>query len=95
MTTARSLEFFFIDGRPEWVGDCKYDTVYRQQHVALMEDGTIADGDMQSDFPFFSPSAAAAVVSGRSANGRQAWTVVGTGQTYADWETAQLAEGAE
>ena len=95
MSTARSLELFFIDGRPEWVGDRKYDTFYWKYHDALVEDGSIANGVLQSDFAFSSPSAAAAVVSGRSANGRKAWTVVGTGQTYADWETAQLAEGVE
>ena len=47
---------------------------------------------MMADFAFSSPSAAADIVAGRSTNGRTAWKVVGTGQTYAEWEDAQLSE---
>ncbi|MGJ8625240.1 MAG: GIY-YIG nuclease family protein [Yoonia sp.] len=46
------------------------------------------------DYAFSSPSAAGDLITGRSANGRTEWKVVGTGQTYADWEDAQLAEAA-
>ncbi|MFU8880844.1 MAG: DUF4357 domain-containing protein [Rhodobacterales bacterium] len=55
----RSLELFFIDGRP---------------------DGMLT---------------AAAIVAGRSANGRTSWVLPSTGQTYADWEEAlvQATEG--
>ncbi|MNC69923.1 hypothetical protein D3C75_1206690 [compost metagenome] len=42
------------------------------------------------DYAFSSPSAAAAVVCGRSANGRTSWVVDGTGQTYAAWQDQQL-----
>ena len=42
------------------------------------------------DYAFSSPSAAAAVVCGRSANGRTSWVVEGTGQTYAAWQDQQL-----
>jgi len=79
--------------RPDWAGDRTITTSYWKYHDTLVADGTVINGILQSDFAFKSPSAAAAVVSGRSANGRTAWTVVGTGPTYADWETAQLAEG--
>ncbi|MEX5452726.1 DUF4357 domain-containing protein, partial [Stutzerimonas stutzeri] len=43
------------------------------------------------DYAFSSPSAAAAVVCGRSANGRTAWVVEGSGETYAAWQDRQLS----
>jgi hypothetical protein len=47
------------------------------------------------DYAFSSPSAAAAIVAGRSANGRTSWVLQSTGQTYADWEESlvQATEG--
>lgn len=80
--------------RKEWVGSRTYESGYQRIHDALIADGTLVDGVLQSDFAFKSPSAAAAVVTGRSTNGRTSWTVVGTGQIYGDWEDAQLAEDA-
>ncbi len=80
--------------RPAWTGDRGQKSSYNALHDALVADGTIMNGILQSDVAFKSPSAAAAVVSGRSANGRTAWTVKATGQTYADWEADQLAEAA-
>lgn len=44
------------------------------------------------DEPFKSPSAAASVVLGRSANGRTDWKVKDSGQSYADWQEAQLTQ---
>jgi hypothetical protein len=52
------------------------------------------DGDhcvFTKSYAFKSPSAAAAVVNGRPANGTIEWKVKGSGQTYKDWEAAQLA----
>lgn len=42
------------------------------------------------DVAFSSPSAVAATVDAGSMNGRTAWRVQGTRQTYADWHQAQL-----
>jgi hypothetical protein len=39
---------------------------------------------------FSSPSAAAAVISGQSANGRIAWKVAGSGMTYGDWQDKKV-----
>jgi hypothetical protein len=39
---------------------------------------------------FESPSAAAAVVYAGNQNGRIAWRVKGTGQTYKDWQEGQI-----
>ena len=55
----------------------------------------VADGSehllFSDDYAFSSPSAAAAVVCGRQANGRTAWVVEGSGQTYAAWQDQQLS----
>ena len=40
--------------------------------------------------PFESPSAAAAVVYAGNQNGRMAWRVKDTGQTYKDWQDSQV-----
>ena len=42
--------------------------------------------ELTEDTPFRSPSAAAAVILGRSANGRTEWKVEGSGHTYANWQ---------
>ena len=84
------------DVRPEWVGDRKHNSHYFKLHDELVANGTIGreggKGILTSDYAFSSPSAAAAVVAGRSANGRTSWVNVQTGQTYAEWEEAQLTK---
>ena len=87
-------EFFVLKGsraRAEWVGTERgYQGLFKQ----LVDEGVlVADGEHLSfsdDYAFSSPSAAAAVVSGRSANGRTSWLVQGSGQTYAAWQEQQL-----
>ncbi|EIK72364.1 GIY-YIG catalytic domain protein [Pseudomonas synxantha BG33R] len=87
-------EFFVLKGskaRAEWVGTERgYQGLFKQ----LVDEGMlVADGEhmrFSDDCAFSSPSAAAAVVSGRSANGRTSWLVEGTGQTYAAWQELQL-----
>lgn len=46
-----------------------------------------------SNCPFRSPSAAAAVVLDRSSNGRTEWKVIGSDQTYADWQRTKANAG--
>lgn len=88
-------EFFVLKGskaRAEWVGTERgYQGLFKQ----LVDEGVlIADGGehltFSDDYAFSSPSAAAAVVCGRAANGRTSWMVEGTGQTYAAWQEQQL-----
>lgn len=74
--------------RAEWVGAAGG---YQLLHQDLIDNGTLAPpvGDTREflrDAHFTSPSAAAAVVWGRAANGRLSWRVQGTGQNYAEWE---------
>ncbi|GAB5446494.1 GIY-YIG nuclease family protein [Gymnodinialimonas sp.] len=82
--------------RSEWIGDRSNNTHYFKLHDELRANGTIVEHDGQGiltqDFAFSSPSAAAAVVAGRAANGRTSWLVEGTRQTYADWELAQTKD---
>lgn len=83
--------------RPTWVGDLSNKTSYSTIHADLLARGIInASGDkaiFTEDFAFSSPSAAAAVVCGRSANGRTSWKRP-DGQSYADWEAAEIAAAA-
>ncbi len=74
--------------RADWVG---VDGGYKFLHQDLVDNGTLAPpvGEAREflrDTWFSSPSAAAAVVWGRSANGRMSWRVQDTGQTFAEWE---------
>ena len=88
-------EFFVLQGslaRGEWVGtDRGYKTLFNQ----LVEDQVLVPTDngltsFTSDQAFSSPSAAAAVISGRSANGRTQWTLEGSSKTYGDWQDEQV-----
>ena len=89
-------EFFVLKGskaRAEWVGTERgYQGLFKQ----LVDEGVlVADGGehltFSDDYAFSSPSAAAAVVCGRSANGRTTWVVEGSGETYAAWQDRQLS----
>lgn len=92
-------EFFVLKGssaRHQWVGvPGGYQGLFQQ----LVGDGVlVADGSahlsFSDDYAFSSPSAAAAVVSGRSANGRVSWVVEDSGETYAAWQDQQLHDTA-
>ena len=83
--------------RADWVG---VDGGYKFLHQDLVENGTLAPpvGEAREflrDTWFSSPSAAAAVVWGRSANGRMSWRVQDTGQTFAEWEEGVPAGEAD
>lgn len=60
--------------------------------MLVESDGTRVFNEDQS---FSSPSAAAAVVSGRSANGRTSWKVEDRGMTYGEWQDQQVSAAAE
>lgn len=76
---------------------------YRDQRDRLLADGKLVETDepnvlrFAEDIAFDSPSAAAAVVYAGNQNGRLAWHVSGTGQTYRDWQESKInatAKGA-
>lgn len=67
---------------------------YERLYQRLVETGTLVKSGATTvftrDHAFSSPSAAAAIVSGRPSNGRTAWKNPRNGQTYAQWQE-QLA----
>lgn len=79
--------------RRDWVGTSRGYIKLRQQ---LEADGTLELADdstamiFTKDCVFASPSAAAAVLLGRAANGRTSWKVVSTGASYDHWQTSLL-----
>ena len=85
--------------RNEWVGDRAHNTNYHKLHDELCANGVLeCDGQHRRftrDYAFSSPSAAGAVVNGRSTNGRTAWKLRDGKRTYAQWEDDQLAKVAK
>lgn len=83
----------------KWIGDRKHNTHYWRLHDQLCEEGTLVESGsvraFKEDYAFSSPSAAAAVIFGRSSNGRTAWKVRGTNKTYADLQEAQVSAVAD
>jgi hypothetical protein len=79
--------------RGQWNSSAhSYELLFRR----LIADGVLVpDGPehcvFSADYLFSSPSAAAAVVYARNANGRTSWLVEDTGQTYAAWQDQQLS----
>lgn len=83
----------------KWVGNPIHAISSQRLYYELFASGVIEDvegrGVFTKDYAFSSPSAAAQVVSGRSANGRTSWVLQSDSQTtYADWESSQLQETA-
>jgi hypothetical protein len=82
--------------RLKWVGVEGHN--YRGLREKLERDGTLgpAPGDATMHFTrrqvFASPSAAAAVVTGRSANGRNEWVTADGHLTYGDWQRQGIDE---
>lgn len=92
-------EFTVLEGstvRAEWVGTARHPG-YQQLHTSLMSEGVLQpQGDglarLVQDIVFASPSAAAAVVSGRAANGRTSWIDVESGITFGDWQSRGISD---
>lgn len=80
--------------RKSWVGERGEKTHYFILHDKLWVTGIIEPkGDhaiFTKDYAFSSPSAAGAIVNGRSTSGPREWKLKGTNTTYAEWEAAQL-----
>lgn len=79
--------------RGQWAG---VSSGYESLHQQLCDDGVLVEAEnglrrFSTDYAFSSPSAAAAVVTGRSANGREQWKVEGSSQTYAGWQDQQVS----
>ncbi|MGI6795491.1 GIY-YIG nuclease family protein [Gordonia sihwensis] len=92
-------EFTVLEGsiaRLKWTGGEGHS--YTSLRAKLEQDGTLVptpDGSAMRftrNHVFASPSAAAAIVAGRSANGRIEWLIQGARRTYGQWETEGVEE---
>jgi Domain of unknown function (DUF4357) len=94
VATAKEIdgEFTVLKGsgaRVSWTG---VEHVYMVLHEKLVQEGVIVpdhDGEgmrFARDQVFASPSAAAAVVVGRTANGRNDWKIRGSGISFGNWQ---------
>jgi Domain of unknown function (DUF4357) len=85
--------------RRAWEGKGSENTAYGQLYVELVKMGVLAEQGMHrvfsENYAFKSPSAAAAVVNGRPANGTIEWKVQGQTRTYKQWEAEKLAGDTE
>ena len=97
--TAREVgnEFVVLKGSAARKEGTKSWTSYRALRDQLVHDGKLVSDDdpavyvFADDVAFSSPSAGAAVVNAGNMNGRTAWKVSGTGETYQDWYDKKLA----
>lgn len=91
-------EFTMLEGslaKSQWTGT--HHPGYENLHAAFLQDGTFAPVDggrvvLTRDVVFSSPSAAAAVMAGRSANGRTAWVIPATGLTFGEWQSREIPQ---
>lgn len=96
-------EFVVLKGSQACKEERKSWTSYKSQRDQLVADGKLLNGSAPEffvfgeDVGFSSPSAAASVVCAGNTNGRIAWKVENTGQTYQEWYDQKLADagGAE
>lgn len=85
--------------RLKWIGGEGHS--YAGMRAKLEQDGTLVpspDGlamQFTRNHVFASPSAAAAIVAGRSANGRVEWMVQSTRTTYGQWEAEGVDEAMQ
>jgi hypothetical protein len=94
-------EFTVLSGstaRPAWTGS---NDGYRRLREELINNGTLvltSDGKVaifQKNYVFTKPSAAAAVITGRSANGRVEWKLPNSGVTYGAWQVREVEKATE
>ena len=93
-------EFTVLEGsgaRGSWTGA---EHAYKVLHQKLLQDGVIVPGldgvpmRFARDQVFASPSAAAAAVVGRTANGRNDWKVQGSGISFGNWQAQGIDQVA-
>ncbi|MFT6025207.1 MAG: hypothetical protein ACI9PY_003341 [Ascidiaceihabitans sp.] len=82
--------------RATWVAKNKHNLGYSNLHSELLANGTLfLQGPLAvftKDYAFSAPSAAAAIIFGRAANGRTAWKHAASGNTFGEWEASQISE---
>lgn len=82
--------------RSSWIGQGSEGHTYSQLYAELVKTGVLVDrGNLRvfsTSYAFNSPSAAAAVIQGRPANGTIEWKIPGTSKTYKQWEAESLQQ---
>lgn len=78
----------------EWSGPDNRAASYRREHDELKRRGILIEQGEKlvftENYAFKSPSAAAAVVAGRTANGRKEWKLQGSSKTYDEWHAEMV-----
>ena len=85
------------DAARHWKGTASHS--YSRLHAQLIKSGKLVPVDedrlrFAENVAFRSPSAAAAVILGMTANGRTDWKVGGSNVTYGDWKSEQVIKTA-
>ncbi len=79
----------------QWKGKGSEHTAYAKLFAELVQTGVLTEQGnhrvFSENYAFKSPSAAAAVVNGRPANGTTEWKLA-NGKTYKEWEAEKLAQ---
>jgi hypothetical protein len=99
--TAREIdgEFTVLEGshaRQSWVSTPH---AYKAPHESLVKDEVLVPDPPSGllrfarDYVFASPSAAAAVVTGRNANGRIEWRIHDSGMNFGEWQLRDIISG--
>jgi hypothetical protein len=85
--------------RLRWEGQTTETSSYARLHAYLKKTGVLAEQGgkcvFMQNYAFSSPSAAAAVVTGRSANGQREWRTADGALAYVEWEATQLSAISE
>lgn len=86
--------------RSAWGSTSTTNHSYKDLHHQLCNDSVLVPETdslrrFATDYAFSSPSAAAAVVTGSTVNGRLKWKVESSGQTYSAWQDQQVSAAAE
>ena len=90
-------EFIVLKGsiaRESWVGKRTSSSYGKLYQELIKTEVLITQGNKRvfsTDYAFQSPSAAAAIVLGRSSNGRTAWKVENQNTTYHEWDEIRLS----
>ena len=97
VASARLVDGEFIveagsQARTAWEGSLSH--TYRRLHEELVGSSILVPDGVQrrfvANYAFKSPSAAAAVIFGRAANGQTEWKLRGSGLPYKEWEAQQI-----
>jgi hypothetical protein len=92
-------EFAVLEGssaRATWIGtNHSYDKLHQRLVAAGVPVPDGAAARFAKTHVFKSPSAAGAVISGRTANGRTSWRVPVTGLTYGQWQEQGITSSTE